>query len=82
MGPSQPASEIFIITEEAQRVLRLPNDHVKKKTPKPKPTHNTKCSERIWEEEDLCYSWIPDNSGEREIENRNDISMGRAEIKK
>lgn len=61
MGPPQPASEIFIvITKEAQKVLRLPNDHVKKQTNQnPKPTHNTKYPERIWEEDDLCYSWIP-----------------------
>lgn len=83
MDPSQPASEIFIIlTKEAQRVLRISNDYVEKKHKTSKHTHNTKCSASIWEEEDLCYRWIADNSSEREIENRSDISMGRAQIKK
>lgn len=83
MDPPRPASEIFIsITKEAQSVLRIPNDYVEKKHKTPKHTHNTKCSESIWEEEDLCYSWIAENSAEREIENRSDISMGRAQIKK
>lgn len=50
--------------------------------PNPKPTHNSKCSEKVWWEEGLCYSWIPENSAEREIENRSNISMGRAQIKK
>lgn len=54
---------------------------LKKNTQNLKPTHKTKGSERIWEE-DLCYSWIPENSAERETENRSNISMGRAQIKK
>lgn len=83
MDPLQPASESFIsITKKAQRVLWVPNDYVEKKHRTPKHTHDTVCSESIWEEKDLCYSWIAESSAEREIENRSDISMGRAQIKK
>lgn len=39
------------------------------------------CSESIWEEQDLCYSWIAESTAEREIENRSDISMGRLKLK-
>lgn len=54
IDPPQPTSEIFIsVTKEAQRVLRIPNDYVEKKHKTPKDTHNTKCSESIWEEEDF-----------------------------
>lgn len=76
------ASEIFIIvTKEAQRVLRLPNDHVKNKTTKtPNLPTIQNALERIWAE-DLCYSSTPENSAEREIENRRDTSTGRAQIK-
>lgn len=82
MDPPQPASEIFIIiTKEAPRVLRIPNDYVEEKHETPKHTHNTKCSVSICEKEDLCYSWIAKNRAERKIENRSDISMGRAPIK-
>lgn len=29
----------------------------------------------------MCYSWVPEESAEREIENRSNINMGRAQIK-
>lgn len=82
MDPPQPASEIFVsVTKEAQRVLRIPNDYVEKKHKTSRYIHNKKCSESIWEEEDFVTAgW--QRAELKEIENRSDISVGRAQKKK